>query len=88
MLHVDPDRRKARNLAGNGRCVVATNTDSLDMVLEGEAVRVRGWGGPNFPHDRATSCRRKRPLNKARSNKARSKGTDALSAVHRRATLH
>jgi len=37
----NPDRRKARNLARNGQCVVSASTDLLDLVLEGEAVRVR-----------------------------------------------
>ena len=38
------DERKAKNLEGNRRCVVTTGSDSLgaglDVVLEGEAVRV------------------------------------------------
>ena len=37
----NPDRRKARNLAGNGRCAVAAGAETLDLVLQGEAVRVR-----------------------------------------------
>lgn len=37
----NPDRRKARNLASNSRCVIAARADRLDLVLEGEAVRVR-----------------------------------------------
>jgi len=38
-----PDERKARNLAQNPRCVVTTGCnviDGLDLVVEGEAVRV------------------------------------------------
>ena len=32
--------RKAKNLALNARCVVAADVPTLDVVLEGEAVRV------------------------------------------------
>jgi general stress protein 26 len=40
-----PDERKAKNLAQNGRCVLMTGCNSItsgfDVVVEGEAVRVR-----------------------------------------------
>ncbi len=40
-----PDERKARNLAGNPHCILTTgcNTidEGLDIVIEGDAVRVR-----------------------------------------------
>ncbi|SCG57173.1 Nitroimidazol reductase NimA, pyridoxamine 5'-phosphate oxidase superfamily [Micromonospora echinaurantiaca] len=32
--------RKARNLALNPRCTLSTNAESLDMVVEGRAIRV------------------------------------------------
>jgi hypothetical protein len=32
--------RKAKNLALNARCVVAADVSTLDVVVEGEAVRV------------------------------------------------
>ena len=39
-----PEERKARNLAGNGQCVLTTGSNALDhgldLVVEGEAVRV------------------------------------------------
>lgn len=40
-----PDERKARNLASNSHCVIATgrntlNEEGLDLVIEGEAVRM------------------------------------------------
>jgi pyridoxamine 5'-phosphate oxidase-like protein len=39
-----PTERKAKNLAGNARCVLTTGTnrlaDGLDIVVEGEAVRL------------------------------------------------
>lgn len=39
-----PDERKAKNLAGNSRCVLTTGCNAfregLDIVVEGEAVRV------------------------------------------------
>ena len=41
-----PDERKARNLAANAQCILTTGSNSLheglDVVLEGEAVRVTG----------------------------------------------
>jgi hypothetical protein len=40
-----PDERKAKNLAGNARCAITTgcNTigEGLDLVIEGDATRVR-----------------------------------------------
>jgi Pyridoxamine 5'-phosphate oxidase len=33
--------RKARNLAGDPRCVIAASGEGLDLIVEGEAVRVR-----------------------------------------------
>jgi nitroimidazol reductase NimA-like FMN-containing flavoprotein (pyridoxamine 5'-phosphate oxidase superfamily) len=43
------DERKARNLAGNARCVLTTGTNTmneggLDMIVEGEAVQVSDEG--------------------------------------------
>jgi nitroimidazol reductase NimA-like FMN-containing flavoprotein (pyridoxamine 5'-phosphate oxidase superfamily) len=38
-----PDERKAKNLAGNANCILTTGCnieDGLDVVVEGEAVRV------------------------------------------------
>lgn len=39
-----PDERKARNLAGNAHCILTTGSnvidDGLDVVVEGDAVRV------------------------------------------------
>jgi hypothetical protein len=32
--------RKAKNLAGNPRCVIATVADAIDLVVEGEAAKV------------------------------------------------
>lgn len=36
----NPDRRKARNLADDGRCVITASSEELDLVIEGEAARV------------------------------------------------
>ena len=37
----NPKTRKARNLAGDDRCVIAASSEALDLVVEGTAVRVR-----------------------------------------------
>lgn len=37
----NPATRKARNLADDPRCAVAASSDDLDLILEGEARRVR-----------------------------------------------
>jgi hypothetical protein len=43
-----PSERKAKNLAGNAHCVLTTGSDALDegldLVLEGDAVRVSDEG--------------------------------------------
>jgi hypothetical protein len=36
-----PDAHKARSLDANPACAIATTTDGLDLVVEGDAVRVR-----------------------------------------------
>ncbi len=36
-----PEARKARNLARNNACTISMRLDGLDLVLEGEAARVR-----------------------------------------------
>lgn len=36
-----PSTRKARNLARDSRCVITTRGPSLDLVIEGEAAKVR-----------------------------------------------
>jgi nitroimidazol reductase NimA-like FMN-containing flavoprotein (pyridoxamine 5'-phosphate oxidase superfamily) len=35
-----PTSRKAKNLASNAHCVIATGSDGLDLVVEGEAAKV------------------------------------------------
>lgn len=40
-----PGSRKSRNLAGDPRCVLTATDGTLDLVVEGEAVRVTGEDG-------------------------------------------
>ena len=40
----DATTRKGRNLARDARCVIAAGDDALDLVLEGEAAKVRDEG--------------------------------------------
>jgi Pyridoxamine 5'-phosphate oxidase len=35
------ETRKARNLAANPRCAIAASSEELDLIVEGEAARVR-----------------------------------------------
>src|ERR1700704_3431343 len=36
----NPNARKARNLAANPACTISARLDGIDLILEGEAIRV------------------------------------------------